>query len=210
MTRIAICDYGVGNIRSVERAVLAAGADAQLTGDPEVIAAADGLILPGVGAFGVAVDALESAGLARAVVDYAASGRPLLGVCLGFQLLFDWSDESGGRRGLGLLPGRVVRLVHCDGMKVPHMGWNQLRLRRTHPITEGLQDGAYVYFVHSYAARTREDTVVATCDYGGDIPAVCAQGNVVGTQFHPEKSSDDGLRIYANFVGACSAAAVTR
>ena len=207
---IAIVDYGVGNLRSVERALLHAGASPKITADKEDLQRANGLVLPGVGAFGAAVDALEGAGLARSVIDYAASGRPLLGVCLGFQLLFDWSDESGGRRGLGLLPGSVVRLVHSDGMKVPHMGWNQLRLQRTHPITEGLRDGAYVYFVHSYAARVEEATVIATCDYGGDIPAVCAQGNVVGTQFHPEKSSDDGLRIYANFVSACSAVAVTQ
>jgi glutamine amidotransferase len=209
-TRIAICDYGVGNIRSVERAVIAAGAVAQLSRDPAVIAAADGLILPGVGAFGAAVDALHSAGLARSVVDYASSGRPLLGVCLGFQLLFEWSDESGGRRGLGLLPGSVIRMVPGDGRKVPHMGWNQLRMHRQHAITEGLREGAYVYFVHSYAARAEGTTVIATCDYGGDIPAVCASGNVVGTQFHPEKSGDDGLRIYANFVSACSTTAAVR
>jgi glutamine amidotransferase len=207
--RVAICDYGVGNVRSVERALLAAGAEPCLTSDPATIAAADGLILPGVGAFGAAVDALEESGLAQCVVDVAAAGTPLLGVCLGFQLLFDWSDESDGRAGLGLLPGRVRRLQPGDGRKVPHMGWNQLHLTQRCSLSEGLAEGAHVYFVHAYAAQADVASVVATCDYGGDIAAICARDNVFGTQFHPEKSGIDGLRIYANFVRVCADQAVS-
>ena len=197
--RIAVCDYGVGNIRSVERAVLAAGGEPRLSRDPVEIDAADGLILPGVGAFGAAVDALEQTGLGAVVTRFAGSGRPVLGVCLGFQVLFEASDESGGRRGLGLLPGRIERLGPERG-KVPHMGWNALHLVRPSRLLAGLEEGSHAYFVHSYAARTEAAVVVATCDYGGPLVAVCERDNVLATQFHPEKSGAGGLRIYANFV----------
>lgn len=206
--RVAICDYGVGNLRSVERALLHAGAEVVLTGDAAAMRACDGVVLPGVGAFGTAADALDSTGLGEVVCDIAARGTPLLGVCLGHQLLFEHSDENGGRRGLGLLPGRVARLGAERG-KVPHMGWNQLRLTRPSAPTGGVEDGAHVYFVHSYAAlpdTTDAAAVVATTDYGGPIVAICARGNVWSTQFHPEKSGTTGLRIYANFVHACSRA----
>lgn len=203
-TRIAVVDYGIGNLRSVERALLRAGAAADITGDATAILAADGVVLPGVGAFGAALDALDEHRLRDTVLAVAASGRPLLGVCLGHQLLFDWSDESGGRAGLALLPGRVARLDPSSG-KVPHMGWNRLRLQRASPLLSGIPDGAYAYFVHSYVAReVPRDAVVADCDYGGPIAAVVERGNVFGTQFHPEKSGTDGLRIYANFVALCA------
>ncbi len=207
-TRVAICDYGVGNLRSVERALLHAGAEVVLTGDPDEMRSCAGVVLPGVGAFGAAADALEGTGLGAVVVDIARSGTPLLGVCLGHQLLFEESDENGGRRGLGLLPGRVVRLGPERG-KIPHMGWNQLHLRRPSPLFAGVAEGSHVYFVHSYAATadtSDSDAVVATTDYGGDIVAACVRGNVWSTQFHPEKSGSTGLRLYANFVRVCAAA----
>lgn len=204
--RIAICDYGVGNLRSVERALLHAGADVLLTGDEEQMRECAGVVLPGVGAFGAAVDALESTGLGDVVKDMANRGTPLLGVCLGHQLLFEYSDENGGRRGLGLLPGRVVRLEATRG-KVPHMGWNQLAFTQASPLFNGVEPGSHVYFVHSYAttpATTDSDAVVATTDYGGPVVAACVRGNVWSTQFHPEKSGGTGLRLYANFVHACA------
>ena len=204
--RIAICDYGVGNLRSVERALLHAGAEVVLTGDADEMRACAGVVLPGVGAFGAAVDALESTGLGEVVKDIAHSGTPLLGVCLGHQLLFEESDENGGRHGLGLLPGRVVRLGTERG-KIPHMGWNQLHLATPTPFFDGVDEGAYAYFVHSYAATgqtTDTDAVVATTDYGGPIVAACARDNVWSTQFHPEKSGTAGLRLYGNFVRVCA------
>lgn len=202
--RIGICDYGVGNLRSVERALTAAGAGVTVTADPGALAETDGLILPGVGAFGTAADALEAHGLGPMLRDYAGSGRPLLGICLGFQLLFEAGDESGGRTGLGLLEGVVTRLGAAAG-KVPHMGWNELHLTRDSPLTEGLAEGVHVYFVHSYAARAVAADIIATCDYGDVITAICAHGNVMGTQFHPEKSGREGLRLYRNFVGMAEA-----
>ncbi len=200
---VAVVDYGIGNLRSVERALIHAGARASVTGDAAAIAAADGVVLPGVGAFGAALDALDHHGLRATVLEAAASGRPLLGVCLGYQLLFDWSEESGGREGLGLLPGRITRLG-ADRGKIPHMGWNRLRIHRRSRLLEGVADGAYVYFVHSYAAdAVPVEALVASTDYGGPVAAVVERGNVVGTQFHPEKSGADGLRMYANFVSLC-------
>ena len=204
--RVAVCDYGVGNLRSVERALLHAGARARVTRDESEIDAADGLVLPGVGAFAAAADALERSGLRDAVLRVAASGRPLLGVCLGHQLLFERSDENGGREGLGLFRGSVRRLGAERG-KVPHMGWNRLRRHRDDPLLEGVADGAYMYFVHSYAGEAEGPDVVASVDYGGPLAAVCVRGNVAGTQFHPEKSGGDGLRIYANLVRLCAATA---
>jgi glutamine amidotransferase len=206
--RVAICDYGVGNLRSVERALLHAGAEVVLTGDAQTMRECAGVVLPGVGAFGAAADALDHTGLGEVVVEIARSGTPLLGVCLGHQLLFEHSTENGGRRGLGLLPGSVVRLGPERG-KVPHMGWNQLAFTRESALRNGVDDGAYVYFVHSYAATpetTDSDAVIATTDYGGPVVAVCAKDNVWSTQFHPEKSGTAGLRIYANFVQVCATA----
>ena len=197
--RIAICDYGVGNLRSVERAIHAAGGIAIISDDPGVVTDADAIVLPGVGAFGAAAEALAARGMHGAVLEVAESGRPVLGVCLGFQLLFDWSEESGGRPGLGLIPGSVLRIA-ADRGKVPHMGWNNVHVEREHPLFDGIADGSAMYFVHSFAANTEPYNVIGTADYGGAVTAACARDNVVGTQFHPEKSGVDGLRIYANFV----------
>jgi glutamine amidotransferase len=202
MPRVAIVDYGVGNLRSVERALARAGAEVVITPDPATVAGCDGVVLPGVGAFAPAAELLLGSGLGDAVREAAGRGRPVLGVCLGFQLLFDESEEGEGGAGLGLLPGRVRR-IEAAPLKVPHMGWNRLRLRRPAMITAGLEDGAWCYFVHSYAAAADAADIVATADYGGEIVAVCERGTVSGTQFHPEKSGPAGLRIYANLVAAC-------
>jgi glutamine amidotransferase len=203
--RIGVCDYGVGNLRSVERALVRTGATVTVSSNPSELSASDGLILPGVGAFGTAVDALARSDLGAMVIDHVASGQPLLGICLGFQLLFDSSEESGGRKGLALLPGKVTRIDPSAG-KVPHMGWNQLHITRNSPLVQGIEEGSYVYFVHSYAARALATDVVATCEYGGTVAAICEKGNVMGTQFHPEKSGRDGLRLYENFVTMCAPA----
>jgi glutamine amidotransferase len=202
MPRIAIVDYGVGNLRSVERALARAGAEAVITPDPRVVAGSDGVVLPGVGAFAPAAALLLGSGLGDAVREAARRGRPVLGVCLGFQLLFESSEEGAGGSGLGLLPGRVRRIAAAPPLKVPHMGWNSLRLRRPAVLTQGVEDGTRCYFVHSYAADADPGDVVATVDYGGEIVAICERGVVTGTQFHPEKSGPAGLRIYANLVAA--------
>jgi glutamine amidotransferase len=170
--------------------------------DPRVVAGCQAVVLPGVGAFAPAAALLLGSGLGDAVREAAGRGRPVLGVCLGFQLLFDRSDEGEGGAGLGLLPGRVRR-IEAAPLKVPHMGWNQLRLRRPSAITAGIEDGTRCYFVHSYAADADPVDVVATVDYGGEIVAICERGTVWGTQFHPEKSGPAGLRVYANLVAAC-------
>ena len=202
-TRVAVVDYGVSNLRSVERALAAVGAEPVLTRDPAAVEGCAGVVLPGVGAFGAAVDALDALGLRRVVTAAVERGTPLLGVCLGFQLLFEWSDESGGRPGLGLLRGEIRRIDPCRG-KVPHMGWNRLQIRRPSPLLEGVADGTWAYFVHSYAAPAGGDDVVAGCEYGGAaLAAACARSVVYGTQFHPEKSGPQGLRLYANFVRIC-------
>lgn len=203
-TRVAICDYGVGNVRSVERALLAAGAQPVVTGRPDVIDRCDGAVLPGVGAFAAALRRLHDAGLAGAVRRVADSGRPLLGVCLGHQLLFERSDEGEGGDGLGLIRGHVSRL-RPEGGKVPHLGWNRLRILRGAPLLDGVGDATYMYFVHAYAGHPRDRAdVVATTDHGGEIVAVVRRGNVLGAQFHPEKSGAAGLRVYANFVRLCA------
>lgn len=201
--RVAVTDYGVGNLRSVERALCRAGAEAVITPDPRVVAGCAGVVLPGVGAFAPAAGLLGSTGLGDAVREAASRGRPVLGVCLGFQLLFEESAEGEGGAGLGLLPGSVVRIT-APGLKVPHMGWNRLRMGRPDPLLDGLREGEWCYFVHSFAARPRGEDIVATCDYGAEIAAVCRRGGVTGTQFHPEKSGPAGLRVYANFVASCA------
>jgi len=202
MPRVAIVDYGVGNLRSVERALARAGAEAVITPDPHVVAGCDAVVLPGVGAFAPAAALLLGSGLGDAVREAAGRGHPVLGVCLGFQLLFEASEEGEGGTGLGLLPGRVRRIAAAPPLKVPHMGWNSLRFRRPAVLTHGVEDGTRCYFVHSYAADADPQDVVATVDYGGEIVAICERGVVTGTQFHPEKSGPAGLRIYANLVAA--------
>jgi len=200
--RIAVLDYGIGNLRSAQKALEHVGADAVLTDDPAVASAADAVVLPGVGAFGACMDALRSSGLEPAVRDAAASGRPFIGICVGMQMLFDASDEDPTHSGLGVIPGRVVAIP--DTVRKPQMQWNELHVRTNDPIFAGLPAVPWVYFVHSYAAHPGDaSVVVATCDYGAELTAVVRRGNVVATQFHPEKSAADGLAILANFVASC-------
>jgi imidazole glycerol-phosphate synthase subunit HisH len=204
-TLIGVCDYGVGNLRSVERALRTSGADVRVTDQPEALAECDGVVLPGVGAFAVAAEALRNRGLGEAVRHVAASGGAVLGVCLGHQLLFEHSDEGPGGDGLALLSGEVRKLTADHGLKVPHMGWNTLStVVSGSTLLAGSAANTYMYFVHSYAAVPQSEDVIATTDYGDRFAAAVEHGNVMGTQFHPEKSGTDGLRIYANFVGACS------
>jgi imidazole glycerol-phosphate synthase subunit HisH len=205
MPRVGICDYGVGNLRSVERALHVAGAEAVISAEPDVIAGCDGVVLPGVGAFAIAARTLQETGLGDAVRAVAARERPVLGVCLGHQLLFEESDEGHGGAGLALLPGRVVRLSSERELKVPHMGWNTISMTRSSSLLEGIPSGAYMYFVHSYVAAPAADDTIATTDYGQPLAAAVERGSVMGTQFHPEKSGAPGLRVYANFVARCAA-----
>jgi glutamine amidotransferase len=195
---IAIADYGIGNLGSVTKGFRHAGAETILSGDPAVLRAADALILPGDGAFAATMEEVTRRGLVPVLRETVAAGKPLLGICIGMQLLFEESEEHGRHEGLGLLPGRVRRFD--DGLPVPHMGWNRLRARRPHPLLDGVADGAYVYFVHSYFCDAPDEVVIATSDYGRDFPAVVGRGNVLGVQFHPEKSQAVGLRMVANFV----------
>ena len=210
ITRVGVCDYGVGNLRSVERALAVAGAEAVISGDPDVITACDGVVLPGVGAFSVAAQALQDTGLGDAVRDLARRQRPVLGVCLGHQLLFESSDEGHGGEGLALLPGRVVKLSTKGGLKVPHMGWNTITLLRASALLDGIESGTSMYFVHSYAAVPDPRDTVAVTEYGDTLAAAVAHGSVMGTQFHPEKSGASGLRVYANLVSLCAAPVVAR
>ncbi|WP_419927048.1 imidazole glycerol phosphate synthase subunit HisH [Candidatus Poriferisocius sp.] len=201
---IAVLDYGIGNLRSAQKSLERMGADARLTADPGLIAEAAGVVLPGVGAFGPCMVALRDTGLDEQARAAAVSGRPFLGICIGLQLLYEGSEEAPGTAGLGVLPG-TVRLL-SGTVKRPQMQWNRLEARTLDPMLEGLGD-AWVYFVHSYAAPMA-DNVVATCDYGGPVAAVVADGNVWATQFHPEKSARPGLRLLENFVNHARTAAV--
>jgi len=201
---IAIADYGIGNLGSVTKAFRHAGAEVQLTADPDVLRRADALVLPGDGAFAATLAEIERRSLVPVLREAVEKGKPLLGICIGMQLLFEESEEHGRHRGLGLLPGRVRRFE--GDLPVPHMGWNRLRARRAHPILEGLVDGSHVYFVHSYYCDAPEDVVIASSDYGRDFAAIVGQGSVLGVQFHPEKSQDVGLRMVASFVAMVDAA----
>lgn len=193
--RAVLVDYGAGNLRSVERALARVGFAVVRAHRPADLSGADLVVLPGVGAFGPAVRRLSEVGFADALRDWVRGGRPLLGLCLGMQLLFEWSEEGGLHRGLGLLPGRVVRLPPFG--KVPHMGWNQLEPTRRSPLLARVRPGEYVYFVHSYYVVTPADRVVACTWYGVCIPAVVEEGCVAGFQFHPEKSGEVGRRLLA-------------
>ena len=197
----AIIDYGVGNLFSLKSSMAAIGAEAVVTRDPAVIAAADRLILPGVGAFGDAAEKLKSAGMFSLVQEEAKRGKPMLGICLGMQLLFDRSSEYGMHEGLGLVPGEVREIegVIPAKLDIPHMGWNALHFLKESPLFEGLQEGAHVYFVHSYAAFDCDAHLLSTAEYGVPLTAAVQNGNVFGTQFHPEKSGETGLRILSNF-----------
>jgi len=199
LKKIVILDYGLGNLRSVQRGLERAGARVEVSGEPSVVDTASGLVLPGVGAFRDGMDNLGP--LARVVLDAVAEGKPLLGVCLGMQMLFEESEEGGLHRGLGLVPGRVIRFPKGD-LKVPHMGWNSLEIRGESRLLSGVKNGSFVYFVHSYYAPV-SDFVSASCEYGLRFAAVVEKDSVMGTQFHPEKSGEVGLRILSNFVSLC-------
>ncbi len=198
---IALVDYGMGNLRSVEKALTKVGGRVEVVSDAAGVARADAVVLPGVGALGDCMRNLASSGLTNAVKNFAASGRPFLGVCLGLQALFESGAESPGWPGLGLLRGTVPRF-ELNGLKVPHMGWNQLKIRRPDcPLLAGVPDGSYVYFVHSYYCRPAEESVVcATTEYGIEFCSMAWKDNVMATQFHPEKSQAVGLRMLENFV----------
>ncbi|TAN33212.1 imidazole glycerol phosphate synthase subunit HisH [bacterium] len=195
---IAIVDYGVGNVRSVERALAHVGADPKLTADPDELERADGMVLPGVGAFAPALEKLSEGGLGRRVVELAAKGKPILGVCLGYQLLFEESMEHGRHQGLGLLPGRVVEVENSE--RLPVIGWCRLTQSDDSPLWRGIKDRSYFYFVHSYTPDSPRHAI-AISDHSP--AAAAARRNVMGTQFHPEKSGPDGLRVYANFLALC-------
>ena len=198
---IAIVDYGVGNLFSLRCSLESLGLKAEVTSAPEVICTADRVILPGVGAFGDAADKLRESGLDRIVIEQADAGKPLLGICLGMQLLFEKSYEFGEHEGLGLLRGEVVPMQGTipDGLKIPQMGWNALIKKREHPLLKNVREGDCVYFVHSYYAANCEESLVATTEYGVELTAVAASGNVMGCQFHPEKSGKVGLDILSAF-----------
>ena len=195
---VAIIDYGVGNLRSVEKAFAATGCDVIISDDESVLRAAEKLVLPGVGAFGACMKALERRGFDRLVRERARTGTPLLGVCVGMQLLFDESDEFGSTPGLGLLRGSVRRFG--NELVVPQVGWNRIHQKQRHALFEGIADRSFCYFVHSFYCQPQDERVIAgETDYGGRYASVVAQGNICGVQFHPEKSQDVGLRMLRNF-----------
>ena len=198
---IAIIDYDAGNIRSVEKALIALGEQPVVTRDKETILAADKLILPGVGAFGDAMERLHQYGLVDVIRSAVKKGTPLLGICLGLQLLFERSDESDGVEGLGILKGEILKIPDCPGLKIPHMGWNSLEINPGTRLFAGVPYRSYVYFVHSYYLKAADPEIVAaTTEYSTHIHAAVEQGNVFACQFHPEKSSEVGLQILKNFI----------
>lgn len=198
---IAIIDYGAGNIKSVEKALVKLGGEPVLTSDPDMVVKADKLILPGVGSFGTAMESLNKLALSDAIRTAVKRGTPLLGICLGLQLLFESSEESPGAKGLSLLPGKIVKIPSADGLKIPHMGWNSLTVSKDSRLLGHLADEPYVYFVHSYYLKAGDEKIVsATCDYGVTIHAAVESENVFATQFHPEKSSETGLSILSKFL----------
>jgi glutamine amidotransferase len=197
---IAIIDYGMGNLRSVQKGLERVGFAAEVTRDRERIEAAAGVVLPGVGAFGACMDNLRTYGLTETVRVVIRRGTPFLGICLGMQLLFEESEEFGRVQGLGILPGRVVRFAARPGLQVPHMGWNQICKRQEVPHLRGIDDGAFVYFVHSYYVVPGDPSLTATTtEYGVDFTSAIARDNVFATQYHPEKSQAVGLKILENF-----------
>jgi glutamine amidotransferase len=199
---IAIVDYGLGNLKSVKYALDRLGEASALTSDVSAIAAADGVILPGVGAFEAAMVNLRELGLVTALQEVARSGRPLLGICLGVQLLFDQSEEHGLHEGLKIIPGQVIRFP--QELTVPQMGWNQVEQAAGAPLFAGIRDGAYFYFAHSYYCRPSDDhAAIGKTEYGFKYASAVQQGNVLGTQFHPEKSGPVGLKMLENFAGLC-------
>ncbi|MBP7688107.1 MAG: imidazole glycerol phosphate synthase subunit HisH [Thermoflexales bacterium] len=218
---IGLIDYGISNLRSVQKAFAHLGVAVTLIDTPDQLAQAERLILPGVGAFRAGMDGLRSRGLIEPIKSAVAEGKPLMGICLGMQLLFESSDELGDTVGLGLLPGHVTKIKMQDvqstgskmqeffhaprtthhALKIPHMGWNQLDLVQEQPLVNGVESGAYAYFVHSYAVYPEQtDIVIATTEYGGPFASIVGRGNICGLQFHPEKSQAVGLRLLENFL----------
>ncbi|MCI9076683.1 MAG: imidazole glycerol phosphate synthase subunit HisH [Dorea sp.] len=199
---VAIIDYDAGNIKSVEKALRFLGQEAVVTRDRERIRKADKVILPGVGAFGDAMEKLSQYGLTEVIKETVDKGTPFLGICLGLQLLFDRSDEAPGVEGLGILKGEILRIPEREGLKIPHMGWNSLGFPRGGRLFRGLEPNPYVYFVHSYYLKAAEEEIVtAKTEYGVEIHASVEKGNVYACQFHPEKSGETGLQILKNFAG---------
>ena len=204
MTRVAVLDYGMGNLRSVEKALEHVGAEAEITRDHDRITNAAGVVLPGVGAFPKAIEAVRALELDHAIAGARAGGVPVLGVCLGLQLLFESSSELGGGEGLGLLQGSVEPL-DAPGLKVPQIGWNAVAWRRPSPLAEGLPDPCAFYHVHSFAARPHHPVdVIGAATYGKEFASVVGRGSVLGVQFHPEKSGAEGLALLANFTRLCA------
>jgi imidazole glycerol-phosphate synthase subunit HisH len=200
MQKIVIVDYGMANLRSVQKAFEKVGHAAEISGDPQRVREADKVVLPGVGAFRDAIARLHEAGLAGPIREHLRAGKPFFGICLGMQLLFTKSYEDGEYQGLDVFPGEVVRFDDVKGLKVPHMGWNELKVRRPAPPLEGFPPGGSVYFVHSYYARPRDPNLVAaTADYPGPFAAAVWHENVFATQFHPEKSQAVGLEMLRRF-----------
>ncbi len=202
---MTIADYGMGNLRSVAKAIEHVGVRVEISSDPAELASATALILPGVGAFAEAMREIDRRGLAAPIRDRVAAGVPLLGICLGMQLLFESSTEHGGAEGLGLLDGHVTAL-EAPGRKLPHIGWSPLHLNRPSPLVDGLTEGEPFYFVHSFAARPDRDELIASAEHGERFAAIVGHGNVFGTQFHPEKSSGAGLAMLRNFAAIASGA----
>ena len=202
---IAVVDYGMGNRRSVEKALQRVGANTLISRDHDELRSADGLLLPGVGAFPAAMKVIRELGLDELLRERAASGTPIFGACMGMQLLFEHSSEHGGAEGLGLLAGEVTQL-HCPGLKLPHIGWSEVRFSASSPLNVGLQDSIYLYHVHSFVAHpTDESVVLARAQYGERFTAVVAHENIYGAQSHPEKSSAAGLALLENFTHICAA-----
>jgi glutamine amidotransferase len=200
--RICILDYGMGNLRSVEKALEHVGATATIANDPGTVRAADGLVLPGVGAFPKAMERVRELGLDELIVERRDAAVPILGICLGLQLLFESTTELGGAAGIGILPGGVAEL-ESDGLKVPHIGWSPVRWERDSRLTEGIESETPFYFVHSFAPSPGPDDLLGTAAYGARFACAAERDNVFGVQFHPEKSSAAGLRLLSNFAGIC-------
>ncbi len=197
---ICIIDYGAGNIESVRKALEYIGADCVVSSDKDVLAASDAAILPGVGSFGDAMNELRSRGLEEPIKNFIASSKPFLGICLGLQILFESSEESPGAVGLGVLKGKIVRIPDGEGLKIPHMGWNSISIKKDDALFKDVPDEPYVYFVHSYYLKAEEDIVTSTAEYGVTIHASVAKGNLRACQFHPEKSGELGIKLLKNFV----------
>ncbi|MCB0195535.1 MAG: imidazole glycerol phosphate synthase subunit HisH [Anaerolineae bacterium] len=200
MTKITIIDYGVGNFRNVQKAFQVVGAEAEITDSVEAVNQAEAIVLPGVGAFGDAIDNIRARNLEQPILDAVKAGKPMIGICVGLQLLFEESEEIGHHIGLGILPGKVIRFPENE-LTVPHMGWNQIEPEREHPLLNGIEPGDFAYFAHSFhAAPTNRDDIIACTEYGQLYPSIVGRDNVCAIQFHPEKSQQVGLQILKNFI----------